>query len=296
MHGWRVLLLIAASTVCVPALAEDASDLKRQGDALLSERKYVEALDAYDRSYARSPNPALHYNRARALQYLARYPEALDSLERFQRDAPQELRDKVPGLADLLAELHGKVAVLAITSNVSGRVLANGKDVGATPLAQPLRLNAGKTTIEILADGWFPFRREVNLEGNAQTAIDARLASRDTSGYLVVRSRIAQSEVFVDHALIGVVPAEAALASGAHAIRVARDGHRDVTTQIVLSAGERKELTLDPVAPTPLSARWWFWTGLGVIVAGAGITTAIIVATTERGAPSGDFSPGKVRF
>src|SRR5438067_1440517 len=81
------------------AQAQDADELKHRADALLVERRYDEALEAYDRAYALSPNPAIHYNRGRALHYLARFPEALSSIERFEREAPPEVRAKVPGLS-----------------------------------------------------------------------------------------------------------------------------------------------------------------------------------------------------
>jgi hypothetical protein len=90
------------------------------------------------------------------------------------------------------------------------------------------------------------------------------------------------------------VPAEAALLPGTHPVLVAHDGYDDATTQVVLAAGERKELWLDPVRSRPLTARWWFWTGLGVVVAGAATAVTVYALKTERAPPTGDFSPGRV--
>jgi hypothetical protein len=275
----------------------EAQELKRQGDTHLSEKRFVEALEAYDRSYALVANPALHYNRGRALQFLARYPEALESVERFEKEAPEDLKAKVPGLAELDKELRAKVATVVIETNAKGgRVLVGGKDVGQAPLDKPLRVNAGKATVEVIAEGFFPFRREVELPGDATTKVDARVASRDTFGYLIVKSQVAAARVFVDDKVVGVVPAEAALTPGAHPVRVTAEGFGDAETQVVLAAGERKELSLDPQKSPSIFSRWWFWTGVGVLVVGAAVTTTAIAVTTEGSPPTGDFSPGQVRF
>jgi hypothetical protein len=279
------------------AREREAQELKRQGDTHLSQRRFVEALESYDRSYALVPNPALHYNRGRALQFLARYPEALAAVERFEAEAPDELKAKVPGLADLVKELRAKVATVVVETNATGgRVLVGGKDVGQAPLATPLRVNAGKTTVEVIAEGFFPFRREVELPGDRITTVDARVASRDRFGYLVVRSQVHAARVFVDDKAVGLVPAEAALSPGAHPVRVTAEGFDDAETQVVLAAGERKELSLDPQRTPSILSRWWFWTGVGVLVAGAAVTVGVVAATTERAPPTGDFSPGQVRF
>ena len=293
---WLACLLLSGHMTIARAQESGDTDFKRRGDAFLTERKYVEALEAYDKAYALSPNPAIDYNRGRALQFLARYPEALDAFERFWREATDDLKARVPGVQGVLVELRRKVARVAITCDVpAARILLGGKAVGQAPLDKPIRVNAGKTSVEILADGYFPFRRDVELRGNdAENRVEARLASRSTSSVLLVRSTVQQSDVFVDGSRIGQVPAEAVLAAGMHPVRVVHDGYLDATTQVVLRAGEQKELTLDPEKAPPFTARWWFWTALGVIIVGGGVTTIAILLTTERGPPVGDFTPGRL--
>ena len=46
----------------------------------------------------------------------------------------------------------------------------------------------------------------------------------------------------------------------------------------------------------PITARWWFWTGIGVIVVGAATAVTVYALTTERSAPTGNFSPGQLAF
>jgi hypothetical protein len=272
-----------------------AAQLKQRGDDLLEAKRFEDAIAAYDAAYALSRNPALLYNRGRALQFLARYPEALDAIEMFARDAPAELRARVPGLEALLAELRAKVSTVVLRCNIDGaRVMIANRQVGVTPLAAPLHVSSGANTLDVFADGYFPQHRDVQLAGSSTATLEVTLVSRSTSGLLVVTSGVAATRVVIDQGFVGVVPAEAALSPGTHHVQVEKDGYDAAQTQVVLATGERKELSLDPISRTPVYAKWWFWTGVGVVAASAAITFAAL--TTERGPPSGSFSPGLVRF
>src|SRR6187402_2096748 len=65
-----------------------AAELKSQGDDHMRVKRYEDALRAYEEAYALAKDPVLHYNRGRALQFLARYPEALAAFRQFEADAP----------------------------------------------------------------------------------------------------------------------------------------------------------------------------------------------------------------
>ncbi len=302
LRPWFALVLALVLALDSPAHAQQvaptptASQLsKRRGDDLLEAKRFVEALAAYDEAYAADPNPALLYNRGRALQFLARYPEALASIRRFSQDASPELRARVPGLAELVADLESRVASLTIVCEVFGaRILLGGRELGVCPFAAPVAVGAGLQSFEALAEGYLPFHRELTLPGAGAMTVVVALASRDTSALLVVKSKVAASRVQVDGQVVGLVPAETGLLAGEHTVQVDHEGFDPARTRIVLKAGERKELVLDPVPRPTVFARWWFWTGLAVVA--AGVTTTAIVLSTESAAPAGNFSPGSVRF
>ena len=296
-----LFLLFASTSWTTLALAQSnnarAAALKREGDDNLAHRRFIEALDDYERAYALEPNPALHYNRGRALEFLARFPEAVDALLRFQAEASAELKARVPDLDAHVADLKAKVATVVITTNTPGaRILLGGQEVGRSPLSAPVRVNAGRTTIDVIAQGYVDYHKDVDLQGGDTTTFGIQMLLRDTSSYLVVTSSVAASRVTIDAATIGLVPAEAKLAPGTHAVRVDHEGYSDAVTQVVLRAGERREIALDPIRSKPITTRWWFWTGMGAIVVGGVVAVLVYAFTTERAAPVGDFSPGKVSF
>lgn len=275
---------------------ERAMAMKRRGDELQVQKHYSEALQAYDDAYAVSPLPVLLYNRGRVLQFLGRYAEALSSIERFAREAPPELRARAAGLDGVLAELRANVTTLSIACNVHGaRVLVRDQLVGTTPLEGAIPVNAGQATIEVLADGYFPFRREMMLPGGSKASVDAPLVSRDKSGLLVIKSHVEGARVAIDGKAAGVAPWESTLEAGAHHVVVDREGFDPVDTRVMVQGGERKELVLDPSKRLPVYTRWWFWTGISAIVA-TGVVVTIAVSQERAGAQGENFSPGNVRI
>jgi hypothetical protein len=216
-------------------------------------------------------------------------------IEQFARSAQPELLAKVRGLPELLADLRSKVSTLTIHCEIPGaRVLVGQRQIGMTPLSGTLRVNAGKQSVDVFADGFFPYHRDAVLPGAGDLTIDVVLAARDRSGLLVVKSSLGGVKVTVDETSLGLAPAEIGLLAGPHRVYVDKDGYTTGSTQVVLKIGDRKELSLDPIARPPVYARWWFWTGIAVVAAGV-VTTAILL-TTERPAPTGDFSPGRNSF
>src|SRR5258706_3080976 len=145
-----------AQGVAPPATTDArAADLKQRGDAAMDSLRYGEAVDAYARAYALTKDPALLYNRGRALQALGDFPAALEALEGFDASANAELRARVPKLGELLTEVRARVASLALTCNVPGaRVLLRDKVVGTTPFRGPLRFTAGPANLEVIAEGY----------------------------------------------------------------------------------------------------------------------------------------------
>src|SRR5262249_9809052 len=94
---FRFLLgVLLVLTIPSMAFAQDAKTLKADGDQAIDRLDFQQALDKYNQAYDKSHDPAILYNRARALQSLNRMPEALDELERFDREAPGDLKTKVP--------------------------------------------------------------------------------------------------------------------------------------------------------------------------------------------------------
>lgn len=293
---WAALLFTFVLSLASPAAAqraEAAPDLKAQGDEAMQRIEYERALEFYDQAYALAPSPALLYNRGRAYEALARYPEALEQLEAFEREAPPELRAKVRKLDELLGRVRAKVSALELSCNVSGaRVVIRSRVIGSTPLSTPLRLNAGPAVVEVSADGYHPFKRSLTLAGGSKVALEVKLLSKSTSGLLTVGSPVAGATVFIDGRRLGAVPVQTALPAGKHRVLVKHPDYDPADTSVVMVAGAQNEINVPLDKPPGLLSRWWFWTGVGVAVAGGAVLTYALL--TERDPDTGDMAPGQV--
>ncbi len=282
----------AAATASASA-ASTAAEIKRRGDDAMDAGRPADALAAYVEAYALSKEPALLYNKGRALQSLGDYPRALEELEAFEKTAPAELKGRVPGLSRMIAELRARVTTVAIACDTMGaRVRLRDRSLGTCPLAPEIVVVGGRATLEITADGYFPYVRELDLPPGGKSNLDVRLASKATTGVLVVKSNVPNTEVAIDGKGFGMVPLEASLTAGPHSLELHRDGYRTAKTTAQLRAGERREIEVPLDAEGSVFGKWWFWTGVGVIVAG-GVVIAVAL-TTEKDPDPGTVPPGVV--
>jgi hypothetical protein len=301
------LLLAALSLVAVtavdPVWADDAprsaseraqaAKLKRDGDAAMVALRHDEALEAYSQAYEILRDPALLYNRGRALEGLGRFPEALEQLEAFDAQAPAQLKARVPALTELLAEVRARIATLTLSCNIEGaRILVGDRVVGTTPLAGPLKLNAGPTQVQVEAEGYIPFRSTVELPGGGALAVDARLSPRSRKGILVVRSSVTGARVTIDGHSVGNVPAETSLSAGTHRILVESDGYIAASMSALIVAGDRKQVDVALNPAQPIVTRWWFWTGIGAVVVAGAVLTSVLLK--EGAADEGTIPPRQV--
>jgi hypothetical protein len=275
---------------------DDSATLKEQGDKLMSEKRYEEALARYEDAERIRPSAALLFNRGRALQFLARYPEALTLIERFSQEADADTKAKVPGLTDLITDLQGRVATINVHCT-QGRVLFRGRTLGQAPLAGDVRVPAGEGEVEVIAEGYFPWKQSVNLAAKMRTEINVNLVSRERYGILSVQSSVEGTSIFVNRKASGKAPAELQLEAGTHQIRGERESYETLDRSVVVVAGERKDLLLKLEKSTPIYGRWWFWTGIAVVVATAAIVTTVVALNTEKSVPTGEgFSPSNIPY
>jgi hypothetical protein len=174
-----MVLALSAPVWAAPTKADEtrAAELKKQGDDLMHASQFKEALQKYDESFAIVANPAIQYNRGRALEKLADYPAALDALEKFSATASPELRAKVPNLDKTMAEIESHVATLVVRCDVPNATISVRAKDASTPLqpSKPFRTAPGDATVTATAPGYVAFNQDTTLVAGQTTTIDATL-------------------------------------------------------------------------------------------------------------------------
>lgn len=268
------------------------SELKQKANEAMTSLRPAEALAEYRKAYELSAEPALLYNMGRALEALEDYPAALVEYEEFGRKATADLKGRVR-LDELVAETQLKVTLVSFQCNVAGaRILFRDKTLGAIPSSGHLdvRVNAGPAHVEVDADGYGAFVRDLQLPGGGVLPVSAELLPTERAGVLVVSTKPAGATVRVDGKDLGAAPVEASVQAGMHTIAVKLRGHQSTESSVVVAVRERKTVRLE-LQPTPsILTRWWFWSTVAVAVAGGVVIS--YAALTERSPDRGSIDPG----
>jgi tetratricopeptide (TPR) repeat protein len=273
----------------------DSARLKKEADALMDQDKYADALALYQKAYELSADPALIYNQGRALEAMGEYPEALDKLEQFEKEAPPALQRKVAGLKEHLADLKNRITAITITTNVAGaRLLIREKTAGTLDKETRVRTRSGPATIEVTAEGYESFKTSMELPGGTTITVNAQLTAKKkvTDDALIVVRTKPQADISLDGKALGRAPLEQRLAPGSYVLAANAEGYEEERVPMTLTLGDRRELDLELKKRGSILAKWWFWTAIGAVAAG-GVATFVLL-TTERDPDSGSFSPGSV--
>ena len=277
-----------------PALR--AARLRSQGNQAMLDMHYSDALGLYTQARELAPSDVtLLYSIGRSHEFLGEFPEALEALEQFAARATPETKAKVGGLDDVLKAMQARVSTLTLKCDVDGaRVLVRDKIIGTTPLPPHLRLAAGAAPVQIELDGFFPEKRDVVLPGAGVLALEVQLHRRTTSGVLSVTTEPLGAVVVIDGKAAGTSnpKLELVLPAGEHKVLAQHEGYDDAAVSFVLSPGGSRDVAVTMSKSVPLTARWWFWTGIGVAVVGGTVLTVAVL--TERRADKGTLPPGQV--
>jgi hypothetical protein len=122
--------------------------------------------------------------------------------------------------------------------------------------------------------------------------LEPQLRRKDLRGTIVITSPIAGARADVDGKTVGTVPVELNVFPGQHAIRVRHDDYETASSSVVVRTGERRSLSVSLQREARFYERWWFWTGVGTLVA-TGVVVGIAVST-EKSPAMGDIPPGQI--
>ncbi|WP_428263884.1 PEGA domain-containing protein [Haliangium sp.] len=158
-------------------LRREADRHFKNGVTLFDDRKYAEALAEFEKAYALAPHPLVLYNLAGAHRALSQYDQAVDFYNRFLHDGAGVVRDRA--LAKGRQELEELLALVALvdirTEPAGATVFTDGREVGPSPLDDPLVLGPGDHVIEARLDGYDTAERELRVAAGDEVTVELTL-------------------------------------------------------------------------------------------------------------------------
>jgi hypothetical protein len=183
-----------------------------------------------------------------------------------------------------------------LSTNIGAKLEIDGKAVGVLVQRQPkLKLNPGQHTIRVSMPGWTEFLDTFVIHTGEDTLLEVDLVA--VSGILTVKTAKPGATVKINGKLLGVTPFKRSIKAGNVVIEISRPGYKTVTKQMKLKAGSAYPLSIvmAPFAVVSVKSKsfyqtWWFWTVVGVVLAGTATATAVAATGENPSAPSADFS------
>ncbi len=126
-------------------VSADADRLFNEANRALAAGQLEQALEAFQKAFAKKPAYDIATNLAQTEMLLKRYADAANHLTFALTNAPPSLRkDKLETIHKMLAEARGKVGGLLITvTHDKAAVLLNGVLLGEGPMAREVFVEAG---------------------------------------------------------------------------------------------------------------------------------------------------------
>jgi hypothetical protein len=292
-----VVLVMAAPSVAradqpTPQQLAEADGRYQRGVKLFRAGDYKGALAELEAAYEITNAYEVLFNIAVTQKKLFRWGDAVRTFERYLRVGGEKIDAKERAAVEKeLAEIRKTVAeVRVVVDGAPARIEVDGRVVGETPLASPILLGPGDHTIRASRDGEIADEKKVVVvSGQTAEIVLAPVAPKvaPTTALIAIASRPAGAELSLDGKPLGSAPWSGAVVAGGYRLRAHLDGYIDQSQELVVTAGQDREVAIDLVAivppppPKPIYKRWWFWTGAAVTA--AAITTAAIYAGQPPG-------------
>ena len=156
---------------------EEASTRFQKGLDFSKDGQHRAALLEFKKAYELVPSWQVLYNLGQASRELKDHASALGWYERYLVEGGSGIPPKRKKEVErAIAELRPKVASLRVSTSTAGaEVLVDDLPMGVTPLAQPLRVNAGRLKLTVTLKGYLPVQRIVEVAGAEEQELSVDL-------------------------------------------------------------------------------------------------------------------------
>ena len=296
MRHVAVLIVVFALAPAVAAPPTEAQKTFQEGTRLFEKGRFAEAADRFEAAFELDQNHAYLFNAAVAYERAGNIPDALRLYEKFAVFSDNRVR--VATVRDTMRELEARLgrthARLKVDVDPPGSYVF--LDGGTKPLSTPFErwMPAGRHELVVKRPGFETVTQTFELAAGEPRTVRVNLSSQKVFGRVMLQAtNVLGASVLLDGTPVGVTPVMLTLQAGPHTLRLESPGFAPLEhaldvekdTDLALSLTLVRALDVAPKvpdvpreAPPPsLVKQWWFWTAVGVVVAGTAATVAVLV-------------------
>jgi PEGA domain len=177
----RLLVLLALQTSATVFAQTDPRAAAREhftkGVAAFDDRRFAEAADEFEAAYKLSPAFVVLFNIGQVDVALGRSVEAVDAFNSYLKQGGASIgaarRQEVQREIEKQTARIGTIDIHTTPDGADIRI--DGKLTGKTPLEKPVRVNAGKHSVEATLAEHTPQARDLEVAGRADIRLDLAL-------------------------------------------------------------------------------------------------------------------------
>ena len=250
---WAVMTAFASPVYAQAsddATKTEARDHFDRGLRLFNQLDNEGALAEFLRAYELIPHQAVLQNIGIVYAAMGRPVQAQEAFDRLLANPTGLNAATIDKIQSERARQLSQIAELDLIANVPGGLIeVDGVEAGRTPLARSIRVAKGNHIVSVIATGYIPLRKPLNLAGGAKTQVVFELLPTEAQvAHIDVRSRIPKLDLYLDGEFVGQtpLPASLAVAPGLHQFEAKRLGYRTATQSANLGPGSSGALDLNP--------------------------------------------------
>lgn len=148
------------------------------------EGNFRAALIEFQRAYADSPHYKLLYNLGQASLELQEYASAIDFLAAYLSEGSDEIApERRAEVEQTIRYLESRIAYVTVATNEPGAELyVDDTLIGRAPLAEPVRVGAGRHTFSAVRDGQPRVERRIDVAAGDRTELRLDFAAQPPAG------------------------------------------------------------------------------------------------------------------
>lgn len=248
----------AAPSPVNPQAKARAKALLGEGTRLYDKGEFAPALEKFNQAYTEYASPKLLYNIGQTQRALGRFAEAMESLERFLLDPPEDSPEMTSDAHTAMAEIQAKLGRLRIECNVTrAEISVDGKMVGLAPLQDMLWAEPGRHQVTARHPDMIPVVQDVDVAVGSIRNVE-----------LILLSLAAPADP--------VVPAKHKVTEGQRAL-AARDAQAST-----LPRPEAAVARLNSNDDASAHGHTWTWVAAGSTVALVGAATVLSIVMQSK--------------